>query len=439
MVITKTMQSLINNPKMLNGDYGSNAKIAKTLNTTIDDVIESKNQIRKLKLAQSFYKPKQVKELEKLSEKLNKATIVGSDFDLDSKNQKMFIKTPKPLSPKEIEELVQVDGINTRVARVWNKSNKAGTEWDYSVDIRYGMTDFYNKEELKERLRELLPECLADYPKVPTLTPKEDDMLIIYISDIHAGAVNSELSIFENRYDESILNIRLEKVLQEALDLGKSFQKVAIVNLGDSVDGYDGFTVSRKHHLGSESNKRQFDIFVHALSHFYNKVLNSELGEEYMIWNCLNSNHDGNGMSYMANKAVELHISNMYPTVIFKQQEKFIDGFELGNHKFYFTHGKDAKLMKYPMKKYVDDKLDAWMMQYTQQFGNGVYEWNHLRRGDLHMFVHEYCKFGDSMLVPSVYGSSEYIEINYGNTKAGAVLEEVKSSKRATTVTPIWF
>ena len=91
------------------------------------------------------------------------------------------------------------------------------------------------------------------------------------------------------------------------------------------------------------------------------------------------------------------------------------------------------------MKKYVDDKLDAWMMQFTQQFGNGVYEWNHLRRGDLHMFVHEYCKFGDSLLVPSVYGSSEYIEINYGNTKAGAVLEQVNSSKRATTVTPIWF
>jgi hypothetical protein len=431
MVITKTMQSLIDNPKMLNGDYGSNAKIAKTLNTTVDDVIESKFKLRSMKSAIEFAKD--------IKEKTDsKPWVTGSDFDLDNKNQKMFIKTPKPLSPKEIEELVQVDGINTRVARVWNKSNKAGTEWDYSVDIRYGMTDFYSKEELSQKLKELLPSVKPQSITVTNVPPTED-MLIIYISDIHAGAVNSELSIFDNNYSESILNIRLDKVLQEAIDLGKSFQKVAIVNLGDSVDGYDGFTVSRKHHLGSESNKRQFDIFVHALSHFYNKVLNSGLGEEYMIWNCLNSNHDGNGMSYMANKAVELHISSMYPDVIFKQQEKFIDGFEIGTHKFYFTHGKDAKLMKYPMKKYVDDKLDAWMMQYTQQFGNGVYEWNHLRRGDLHMFVHEYCKFGDSLLVPSVYGSSEYIEINYGNTRAGAVLEQVSSSKRATTVTPIWF
>ena len=435
MIITKTMQTLIDNPKMLSGDWGSNSKLAKHLNTTVEDVIESKLKVRSMKSAMEFAKDIQ-------ESKTQTPYIVGSDFDVDNKNNKVSIKTDKPLSPKEIEELVQVDGINTRVARVWNKSNKAGTEWDYSVDIRYGMTDFYSKEELKEKLKELLPiveskkankEILYEYPDQP------EKMLIIYISDIHAGAVNSSLSVFGNDYSETILNIRLNNVLKEALALNKKFDKVAIVNLGDSVDGWDGYTVSRKHHLGSESNKKQFDIFVHALSHFYNKVLNSELGNEYMIWNCLNSNHDGNGFSYMANKAVELHISNMYPDVTFVQQEKFIDGFEFEGHKFYFTHGKDAKLMKYPMKKYVDDKLDAWMMQYTQQFGNGVYEWNHLRRGDLHMFVHEYCKFGDSMLIPSVYGSSEYIEINYGNTKAGAVLEEVSSIKRATTVTPIWF
>lgn len=435
MVITKTMQALIDNPNMLNGNYGSNKKIAQVLKTTVEDVIESKLKVRSVKSAIEFAKDIQ-------ESKSQAPYIVGSDFDVDNKSNKISIKTDKPLSPKEIEELVQVDGINTRVARVWNKSNKAGTEWDYSVDIRYGMTDFYNKEELSERLKEILPivepkkvnkEISYTYPDQP------EKMLIIYISDIHAGAVNSSLSVFENQYSETILNIRLNKVLEEALSLNKKFDKVAIVNLGDSVDGWDGYTVSRKHHLGSESNKKQFDIFVHALSHFYNKVLNSELGNEYMIWNCLNSNHDGNGFSYMANKAVELHISNMYPDVTFVQQEKFIDGFEFEGHKFYFTHGKDAKLMKYPMKKYVDDKLDAWMMQYTQQFGNGVYEWNHLRRGDLHMFVHEYCKFGDSMLIPSVYGSSEYIEINYGNTKAGAILEEVSSIKRATTVTPVWF
>ena len=31
MVITKTMQALLDNPKMLNGNYGSNAKIAGVL------------------------------------------------------------------------------------------------------------------------------------------------------------------------------------------------------------------------------------------------------------------------------------------------------------------------------------------------------------------------------------------------------------------------
>ena len=322
MVITKTMQALLDNPKMLNGNYGSNAKIAGVLRTTVEDVIESKKKVKSMKSvldsAKSF--AQELKEVDK-------PTVTGSDFDIDNKNQKMFIKTPKPLSPKEIEKLVQVDGINTRVARVWHKSNKAGTEWDYSVDVRHQMTDFYSKEELKSKLKELLH--LVKEQRITTSNkPIEEDMLIIYISDIHAGAVNSELSVFGNNYSESILNIRLEKVFQEALDLGKTFEKVAIVNLGDSVDGWDGYTVSRKHHLGSESNKKQFDIFVHALSHFYNKVLSSGIANEYMIWNCLNSNHDGNGFSYMANKAVELHISSMYPDVVFTQQEKFIDGFE---------------------------------------------------------------------------------------------------------------
>lgn len=365
------------------------------------------------------------------------ARIIEEKRNDEDGNSTIIIESMKPLTPDEIDKLVSVDNITRYVSMTWLKSHKNGT-WTYSIATKSLIKDFYNIKGLKEKIKTLLPDFTPVV--LPVVDEKGTDSLIIYVSDIHAGAKNTALNIFGKDFNGEILKKRLLKVADEAISKGKVYNKVYILNLGDSLDGMDGFTVSRRHSLGSDSNKNQFDIFVDAMSSFYNRILTSGLSNTYTIWNCLNSNHDGSGLSYMGNKAVELYLEAKYPQVEFVQQEKFIDITNIENHHFAFTHGKDATLMKYPMKKYIDDKIDSFMQQYFQSNNiNTTYHYCHLRRGDLHMYVHENCKFGDSLLVPSVYGTSDYIAINYGNSIPGAVLEEVNSEKRGTIITPIWL
>jgi hypothetical protein len=362
--------------------------------------------------------------------------VVESDTTKDRST--ITISSPTPLNPKQIEELVGADNINVFVDRVWIKSQKDDI-WTYSILTVNKVSNFYSKDELKEKLKELLPDNIKQttLPKVKHTT---DDNLIIYVSDIHAGAINSSLNTHKVEFNKDILIERLLKVANAAINRGVVYKKVYIVNLGDSLDGYDGYTVSRRHSLGSASNKDQFDIFIDAMSTFYNTILNSGISSDFTILNCLNSNHDGSGFSYIGNKAVELYLSAKYPDVKFIQQEEFINIVDINSHKFAFTHGKDAHYMKFPMKKYVDEKLDSWMQQYFQTNNiNTANSYCHLRRGDLHMYVSEFCKFGDSIMIPSVYGCSDYISINYGNTLPGALLEVVSDKQRGTNVEPIWL
>jgi len=349
------------------------------------------------------------------------------------------IKSSKPLQPKELEELAGVDGVTSYIKQTWLKSHRNG-EWTYSILVYNVAKDFYNFSQLQKKLSDILPEVKP--VKLPKVVPTVKGLLALYVSDIHAGSLGNELTPFPTKYTKSILNKRLNTHFLKTKEYVKDnvYEECWLVNLGDSINSWQGHTTRQGHEVPSENNRTQFDIFVQSLSQYYENIFNSGIAKKYKVISILNDNHSGVDLSYMATKAVELYLMNKYPTVEFIHQEKFIDIYQYGKHRFAFTHGKDEKLMKYPMKAILDDKLDNWLFQYfNHNKCNPEDTFNHLIKGDIHIKNELHGKFGRYVNVPSVMGTSDYIAINYGYTKPGAIIEEYSKCNNNVITFPIWF
>lgn len=254
-------------------------KLAKRYDTTPEIVKQAREIVRKEVKEDFIYEVKSiVKEM---------VGITELETDHSSGAQKFQVNSDKPLSPKEIEEMVGVDNISTFVDRSWLKSHKNGT-WTYSVLTICKIKDFYNAAELDKRLKELFDDSYGtelNYDPRPS-----DKALFVYIADDHAGLVLKD-SLYGKEYSSSIYQCRLETVAQEIKNLDKHFQELYIIRLGDEMDGYNGKTTRYDHDLGSLSNKEQFDIYTTANKQFYNSVFSSGVANNYHLITLSNSNH----------------------------------------------------------------------------------------------------------------------------------------------------
>ena len=62
-----------------------------------------------------------------------------------------------------------------------------------------------------------------------------------------------------------------------------------------------------------------------------------------------------------------------------------------------------------------------------------------LYKGDLHAYGIQSARFGRYVNVPSIAGASDYGDMNFGNTKAGALLEVFDLKSNKINSTPIWL
>jgi len=401
-------------------------KLAKRYDTTPEIVKQAREIVRKEVKEDFIYEVKSiVKEM---------VGITELETDHSSGAQKFQVNSDKPLSPKEIEEMVGVDNISTFVDRSWLKSHKNGT-WTYSVLTICKIKDFYNAAELDKRLKELFDDSYGtelNYDPRPS-----DKALFVYIADDHAGLVLKD-SLYGKEYSSSIYQCRLETVAQEIKNLDKHFQELYIIRLGDEMDGYNGKTTRYDHDLGSLSNKEQFDIYTTANKQFYNSVFSSGVANNYHLITLSNSNHTGKGFSHMANKALEFWLEAKYPFVNVSQQDRFIDVITFGNHIIGLTHGKDEQFMKSPLPLNLDYKTDLWLMEYYKRYvHDGAFV--STIKGDIHKFNMNQGKSGRYVNVPAISTGSAWVEHNFGDSEAGVVMEIYTANNKNVITIPVWF
>lgn len=351
------------------------------------------------------------------------AHITNRNTDKDGK-EIVKIVSNKPLNREELEQLVEVDNLNSFIERVWCKSNKGGTQWDYSILLKYLVQNFYTKDELESRLSDIFPAIKSSNKVYPKKTSEQ--AMFVYLADIHAGATDWKGSVYGNEYSGTILAKRLLKLQDYIIELsqGRTFDKVFTVTLGDELQGWSQQTTRAGHIVSASSNKEQFDIYTTVMSLFHTELIESISHKNYTVYSVENSNHSGLAFAYMANKAVELYLKGKYKNLSYVHQDKFIDSIEYGRHIIALEHGKDESAMKHPHPFKLDAKTDGWLADWFAHKGYTPYTHNlHLYKGDLHTYGAEKGKFGRYINVPSLYGSSLYSELNYSNSVPGAVVE----------------
>jgi hypothetical protein len=280
----------------------------------------------------------------------------------------------------------------------------------------------YMKEnqDLKEQLQDMSGMLegidVSNLPKfVPTVKGREDRDLIIWLSDMHIGASVSGYSIYANDYDQ--VEVRLSKLVEqlkrESLMFG-NFTNVIVCNLGDSLDGYDGQTTRGGHQLAQNmNNKEQLKCFIEVMTKFMTALVD-ELPCGGLSYYCVGeSNHDGD-FGYSANIALQYILQSMdIEATIF---EKFIGEFTLGTTTYILCHGKDNKDMFKNLPLTLDVKTENFINEYIDNKGikgNVVFV-----KGDLHQSATTYGRRFTYKSVGSLFGSSEWIHKNFGNTPA---------------------
>lgn len=203
------------------------------------------------------------------------------------------------------------------------------------------LTQQNSKLITEEKLVELIKSTNKDYKELPVNTNSSNPtypILIIWLSDLHIGAYNAKYSSFVTlpNYDKEEIKSRLAKIVQTFS--GQSYGAVYVVNLGDSIDGYNKETTRGGHQLPEVMDDKEIsETYIECMMEFF-KALKTNVRSDEFNYLCIGeSNHDGNWgwlnnkllAAYLANEGVKSYISN-YP----------IDNFIIGKHSWIFMHGK---------------------------------------------------------------------------------------------------
>lgn len=398
-----------------------NGFLSNQFKTDVDIVAEAKREAKKItKKDKNAIKNNYISALE---EKIIGAKITEQRDFKDTGDQTLTIKSDKPLSPKQIDALVGVDNITRVVSMTWLKSNINGI-WTYSIATKLLIADFYSKDELKDKLKELFPEQAEYLPVTFNTTPSTTNSLVIYISDDHVGMIINN-SLFGNENSKESYKHRLNKIVQYVLSYNQLFEHIYIISLGDALNGWNNQTTRGGHMLNSVSNKDQFNMYISARKEFYDNLFTSFCANNYTLLEVNNSNHSGMGFSYMANAYLDLYIQNKYKNVNVINSENFIQDITLTTGQtLIICHGKDEKEQKNGFPLNLDPKTEIYFTDYILEQGINPKDENVMVvKGDLHRFNCNQGKNFNYVNIPSIANGSNWEENNFGNSKPGAVID----------------
>lgn len=252
---------------------------------------------------------------------------------------------------------------------------------------------------------------------VPNISNVESDKsLIIHLSDMHIGAKCESNTLYENPYDYSEIERRLN-VLVDCIQSYGYFNTIIINILGDSLDGMDNQTARRDHFMPQEmDNMEQLEAFVTLMSDFIGKC--SSLAKNVKIF-CVKCGNHGGMWEYTANLALKNLIKNIYPNIPFTLFKDFIGTYSFKGHTYVICHGKDEKFMKRALPLNLDEnsktKIHEWLTN-EQLIGNDNI---HFIKGDLHSNNLNSCRLFDYRNVLSLFGASDYSNYNFSRNSYG--------------------
>lgn len=242
-------------------------------------------------------------------------------------------------------------------------------------------------------------------------------------TDVHIGMdVNKDgYSLYDGVWNETEIFNRLQTFVSYIAKYQKS-DSLFLNDLGDFMDGFDGFTTRGGHALPQNmDNQKAFDIglkfkiaMIDELFKFYSHI---------KVVNICNDNHAGS-FGYIVNSAFKTYVELKYPDNIeVINQRKFIDHYIVDNRCFILTHGKDDKSLKFGFKPQIDPTQIEKIKNYIDEYKLYTYDIE-FSKGDSHQLIFdltsstafEYQNFG------AFSPPSDWVKTNFKNTKSSFTL-----------------
>lgn len=253
-------------------------------------------------------------------------------------------------------------------------------------------------------------------PRAIKQQARTDRSLILHLSDIHVGACLESGCLFQNEWNEEELERRLSCII-DWIGCSYGHLDTIIINfLGDYLDGMDRMTARRDHFMPQNmDNRMQFNVFVRQMIKFIDGI--TEHCNNLQIYAVSEGNHDGVS-GYMAITALKYAIESRYPEVDFEIFDRFIGYFSFNNHTYACMHGKDASFMKKPFPLNLNDSTSNILRDWLDR--DGIAGENiHIVKGDLHSNSLNSCRKFDYRNVLSLFGDSDYSQMNYPSNSYG--------------------
>ena len=272
--------------------------------------------------------------------------------------------------------------------------------------------------------------------------PPNNKTLIIWTSDKHIGAAIPDDALYKCKYDQHIFFKRMEKIFQRAKRIFNThgvFDKVIVADLGDSLDGYNGYTTRGGHKLPQNLNNKEA-AKVHFYTHkwFYESLLELGLAKKLEIIHLSNDNHAGD-FGWQASFALQQYGTLAYHDIEFTIPEEFLTHFTIYNRAYILTHGKDKKNRKYGLPLKVNADVESFIMDYAIDRRLGNYEL-HVRKGDLHVNDLDCTRNKMSYWnIGSIFGASDWIMDNYSSTKPSCVFEIIEKESDILSAQVFWL
>lgn len=238
-------------------------------------------------------------------------------------------------------------------------------------------------------------------------------------TDVHIGMdVNKDgYSLYDGAWNESEMFKRLEIFVNEIVKSQRS-KTLFLNDLGDFMDGFDGFTTRGGHALPQNmDNQKAFDIGLKFKIQMIDELI--KYYSEIIVVNICNDNHAGS-FGYIVNSAFKTYIELKYPNnVKVTNQRKFIDHYIVENRCFILTHGKDDKSLKFGFKAQIDAQQIEKIKNYIDEYKLHSYDIE-FSKGDSHQLIFdltsstafEYQNFG------AFSPPSDWVKTNFKNTKS---------------------
>ena len=320
-----------------------------------------------------------------------------------------------------IEAYCEAKGIPTsKVDAYWHKSEFNGE--DFSVRVSENEVSGLSQEDIESTVRDVL----SDYKPIDLVSHDIafESALKVVLSDIHVGLDPNPQgnSLFAYEYNEEVFNQNLDSVydsiIQEYKENG-TFELFVLDDLGDGLDGWDGYTTRGGHKLDQNMNNKQaFDVYVRGKYNLIRRIIESGVAKKYVIRSVSNCNHSGD-FGWIANKTVQYMIDCAgMPNVSFELLERFMEHFEWGHHCFVLTHGKDKKHMNRGLPIVLNDRTINFINDYIEHYDIKS-KYMHVEKVDLHQVGYQRTKKFDYTTYMSFAPPSAWVSHNFGETYSG--------------------